>query len=56
MDPSNRGFLDLELMDDSITATFNFIEKLDIISTQLKSSQSFKIKREGLKLKKSNLN
>ena len=56
MDPSNRGFLDLELIDDSITATFHFIEKLDIISTQLKSSQSFKIKREGLKLKKSNLN
>ena len=56
MDPSNRGFLSLDFVNDSVSATFHFIEKLDTISTKLKSSQSFKIKREGLKLKKSNLN
>jgi hypothetical protein len=52
MDPSNRGFLSLDFINDSVSATFHFIEKLDTISTKLKSSQSFKIKREGLKLKK----
>tara|TARA_B100001057_G_scaffold33975_1_gene30820 strand:- start:43 stop:1140 length:1098 start_codon:yes stop_codon:yes gene_type:complete len=55
MDPSNRGFLSLDFINDSVSATFHFIEKLDAICTKLKSSQSFKIKREGLKLKKLNL-
>ena len=52
MDPSNRGYLFLNCMENKIIASFNFIKELDNINSEISSSQSFVIYREGLELKK----
>ena len=51
MDPSNRGYLFLNCMENKIIASFNFIKELDNINSEISSSQSFVIYREGLELK-----
>ena len=51
MDPSNRGYLFLNCMENKIIASFNFIKELDNINSEIGSSQSFVIYREGLELK-----
>ena len=51
MDPSNRGFLSLEIQEDSILATFNYIKELDKINSKIKSSKSFVIRQKNLALK-----
>ena len=50
MDPSNRGYLFLNCMENKIIASFNFIKELDNINSEISSSQSFVIYREGLEL------
>jgi alkaline phosphatase D len=50
MDPSNRGYLLLDCMEDKIIASFNFIKELNKINSEISSSQSFVIYREGHKL------
>jgi hypothetical protein len=51
MDPSNRGYLFLDCMENKIIASFNFIKELDNINSEISSSQSFVIYKEGLELK-----
>ena len=51
MDPSNRGYLFLNCIENKIIASFNFIKELDNINSEISSSQSFVIYREGLELK-----
>ena len=51
MDPSNRGYLFLDCMEDKIIASFNFIKELNNINSEISSSHSFVIYREGLELK-----
>jgi alkaline phosphatase D len=50
MDPSNRGYLLLDCMEDKIIASFNFIKELNKINSEISSSQSFVIYREGHRL------
>ena len=50
MDPSNRGYLFLDCIENKIIASFNFIKELDNINSEISSSQSFVIYREGLEL------
>ena len=50
MDPSNRGYLFLDCMEDKIIASFNFIKELNNINSEISSSHSFVIYREGHKL------
>ena len=50
MDPSNRGYLFLNCMENKIIASFNFIKELNNINSEISSSQSFVIYREGLEL------
>mgnify|MGYP000846401676 CR=1 FL=1 len=50
MDPTNRGFLSLDIKKDSILATFNYIKELDKINPKIKSSKSFVIHQKELKL------
>ena len=52
MNPSNRGYLFLDCTDSKIIASFNFIKELENINSEISSSQSFLIHREGLELKK----
>ena len=52
MNPSNRGYLFLDCTDSKIIASFNFIKELENINSEISSSQSFLIYREGLELKK----
>ena len=52
MDPSNRGYLFLDCLEDKIIASFNYIKELNNINAEISSSQSFVIYREGLKLEK----
>ena len=50
MDPTNRGFLSLEIKEDSILATFNYIKELDKINPKIKLSKSFVIHQKKLAL------
>tara|TARA_B100000287_G_scaffold69410_1_gene60976 strand:+ start:282 stop:1898 length:1617 start_codon:yes stop_codon:yes gene_type:complete len=50
MDPSNRGYLSLNCMEDKIIASFNYIKELEEINSEISSSKSFTLHREGLKL------
>ena len=50
MDPSNRGYLSLDCMEDKIIASFNYIKKLEEINSDISSSKSFVLRREGLEL------
>ena len=50
MDPSNRGFLSLNCMEDKIIASFNYIKELEEINSEISSSKSFILHRKGLKL------
>ena len=50
MDPSNRGFLSLNCMEDKIIASFNYIKELEEINSDISSSKSFVLHREGLEL------
>ena len=52
MNPSNRGYLFLDCTDSKIIASFNFIKELDNINSEISSSQSFLIHREGFELEK----
>ena len=52
MNPSNRGYLFLDCSDSKIIASFNFIKELDNINSEISSSQSFLIHREGFELEK----
>ena len=52
--PLNRGYLFLDCMEDKIIASFNFIKELNNINSEISSSQSFVIYREGHKLEKLN--
>ena len=52
MDPSNRGYLFLDCLEDKIIASFNYIKELNKINAEISSSQSFVIYREGLKIEK----
>ena len=50
MDPSNRGYLSLNCMEDKIIASFNYIKELEEINSDISSSKSFVLHRKGLKL------
>ena len=50
MDPSNRGYLSLNCMEDKIIASFNYIKELEEINSDISSSKSFVLHREGLEL------
>ena len=50
MDPSNRGFLSLNCMEDKIIASFNYIKELEEINSDISSTKSFVLHREGLEL------
>jgi len=50
MEPSNRGYLFLDCMENKIIASFNYIKELNKINSEIGSSQSFIIYREGFKL------
>ncbi len=52
MNPSNRGYLFLDCTDSKIIASFNFIKELENINSEISSSQSFLIHREGFELEK----
>ena len=52
MNPSNRGYLFLDCTDSKIIASFNFIKELENINSEISSSQSFFIHREGFELEK----
>ena len=52
MDPSNRGYLFLDCMENKIIASFNYIKELENINSEISSSQSFLIHREGFELEK----
>jgi len=52
MNPSNRGYLFLDCTDSKIIASFNFIKELENINSEIISSQSFLIHREGFELEK----
>ena len=52
MNPSNRGYLFLDCTDSKIIASFNFIKELENINSDISSSQSFLIHREGFELEK----
>jgi alkaline phosphatase D len=52
MDPSNRGYLFLDCMENKIIASFNYIKELENINSEISSSQSFIIHKEGLELEK----
>lgn len=51
MDPTNRGFLSLDIKKDSILAAFNYIKELDKIDPKIKSLKSFLIRQKELTLK-----
>ena len=50
MDPTNRGYLSLNCMEDKIIASFNYIKELEEINSDISSSKSFVLHREGLEL------
>jgi hypothetical protein len=50
MEPSNRGYLFLDCMENKIIASFNYIKELNNINSEIGSSQSFIIYREGFEL------
>ena len=50
MDPSNRGFLTLDITKDSILAKFHFMKELEKINSEIKSFRSFVISNEGSNL------
>ena len=50
MEPSNRGYLFLDCMENKIIASFNYIKELNKINSEIGSSQSFIIYREGFEL------
>ena len=50
MDPSNRGFLSLNCMENKIIASFNYIKELEEINSDISSTKSFVLHREGLEL------
>ena len=50
MEPSNRGYLSLDCMENKIIASFNYIKELNNINSEIGSSQSFIIYREGFEL------
>jgi alkaline phosphatase D len=50
MNPSNRGYLFLDCLENKIIANFNFIKELDKINSEISSSKSFVIYRKGLEL------
>ena len=52
MNPSKRGYLFLDCTDSKIIASFNFIKELENINSEISSSQSFLIHREGFELEK----
>lgn len=52
MNPSNRGYLFLDCTDSKIIASFDFIKELENINSEISSSQSFLIHREGFELEK----
>ena len=52
MNPSNRGYLFLDCTNSKIIASFNFIKELENINSEISSSQSFLIHREGFELEK----
>ena len=41
MDPTNRGYLSLNCMEDKIIASFNYIKELEEINSDISSSKSF---------------
>jgi alkaline phosphatase D len=50
MNPSNRGYLFLDCLENKIIVNFNFIKELDKINSEISSSKSFVIYRKGLEL------
>jgi alkaline phosphatase D len=50
MEPSNRGYLFLDCMENKIIASFDYIKDLNKINSEIGSSRSFIIYREGFEL------
>ena len=50
MDPSNKGYLSLNCMEDKIIASFNYIKELEEINSGISSSKSFILHQEDLGL------